>query len=516
MQSSKPIYLPENDLQTWHTRLLTNSVKVAEQCLKICGDPDVCQDIRMLLGHRTLCHLLGGPNDGIDLKDGDGTYDHWLLQLWGRRCSYYLSSLLSGLKSASQIEHKSLDLTPIIGDLDELTTRFSLIFKRKWEVGPETSLISRGDIANYHVTYLDPILFSALYLLTLSKRGDLSLNEMATKNLWLLIKQELVKYTQEGDQLIDQIADESTVWWGLTELASRERNNFHLGRHKGWQGVVDIFCTLMRADVKIWPSSQQSAYEATQEIFGEPRTRILITKNCLDLARLVPQENKWETFRNELSGFVGKQLTIVMNENAGVCRHIYLLGIGLNLSSSALQCFSKNSEPNLESKRTNDIKTTKSQENDWVEVMRGLGNHEGSLDGFWLRLPSKFCQRLGDNRINREKWLIFLGDANHLIAFPKCLWEQFWPVYSSKKQIAPEKIKSLQECCDTITYKIQKDKKAEGVYTNKYWVIPKPVIKDFKMPSGQPQNSKGYFSCQISHADLWLDIFPSPVQRPGS
>ena len=145
------------------------------------------------------------------------------------------------------------------------------------------------------------------------------------------------------------------------------------------------------------------------------------------------------------------------------------------------------------------------KEQEWIKVFRGLGRYESSFDGYWLRLPSKLCNKLGLKRM--EEWFVFDLDPKRLIAFPLCLWDLFWVSAKAELSLTEESVKKFQKSCETTVYKEQK---AKEVYRNEYWIVPKNVMKGLNFTGKDHEHSvsKNSLQCQITHSNCWLEITP--------
>ena len=335
------ITLPRQRIVDWHAELLKSAWQAASWCLEACEHFNSAQDIvRRLVGYPQLAPLLGAPNEGLELFKTDHPYDLWMGHMWGRRCSYYISNLFTGLRSASRFRHGTKDLEHLVAQLAQIEKTLSACFKRQWEVhsSPEKSLLSRGDIANFHITYLEPALFSSLYLLQRNRREKHSWDQRAEAILWRLIRDEVAKSTTSGDGKSEHMVDESTVWWGYIELLKQDRKAFKLGRHSGWRGAIQVCRNLIHTNggAMRWPTPAEVKHEATPEVYGQVRTRILVTKNCIELASIVPSRSL-KPISCDLSEFAEEQITLISGDLAQeVQRHVYLTGLALDLSTSAL------------------------------------------------------------------------------------------------------------------------------------------------------------------------------------
>jgi len=514
MQTSYSIDLPQKEIADWHGRLLQKANQSADILLNICGASDAHESVKKLVGDPKISALLGAPPNGIRLENGHHCdYERWLFNLWGRRCSYYLSSLIDGLIAAQKINQTS-ELKSLIKDLETPKKRLAEHFK-SWvyaQVTPESSLIKRHDIANFHVTYLDPVLFSSLYYLNRFRNdGHLQDKAKAMDKLWRLIKREVSLSTNSGNKTSDQVLDESTVWWGFFELVERDQIDFHLGKFERWKGVADICKNLMNSNYGglRFPLEAETLREATPEIYGQIRTRTLIAKNCLGLVRLVPPK-ELAGIRGEFSNYIGSHINYVIGGFEQVSNHLSWIGINLELSSNAMQMVSAHDysypppapDDNIALKEDSDTKQK------WIEILRGVVGLKSRINKTWLRLPSKIHRLLGIKC--EDKWFAFSLTPKCLIAFPECLWESFWVAAIHKFNLTPVKVEALKRCCGTIDFNRQEDPKRGATYFSIYWIIPNKVMEqlDFSGQDLKVPISKKNFTCEISSSDFWLQVTP--------
>lgn len=514
MQTTTTINLPEKEIVNWHGRLLQEARQSADLCLKNFDDPDAHENVRRLVSDTKVCELIGAPPNGIKLEDGHpGDYEQWLFNLWGRRCSYYLSSLIDGLNAAKKID-QSQELDSLIKDLEVPKLKLAEHFK-SWgytQITPEASLKSRGDIANFHVTYLDPVLFSSLYYLNRFRHEEHLQNKTETiDKLWRLIKREVGVSTNRGNKMSEHVIDESTVWWGFLELVNRDKEDFHLGRFKRWNGVVNVCMNLIHSNNRKirCPQEDEKLREATPEIYGKIRTCTLVAKNCLALVKLVPAK-ELAGIRNELSAFVGNQFAYVIGDIEKVSKHLCFIGINLELSSCAMQTLSAQgvSKIQLTPKQKSESKENIDKQQGWIEALRGFGKQKGSIDDHWLYLSDLVCQRLGPRRL--EKWFAWPVNAQCLILFPECLWDCFWKSAEKEHGLDQKSLKEHQDCCEPVICKTRVQKKRRREYTSEFWILPKNVVGQLNF-SGRDDKyslSKNSMKCRIVASGFWLKITP--------
>jgi hypothetical protein len=336
--------LDHGHIGLWHQQLLQKARQAAGVCLEICGDSYKRENVQRLVRNKAIRQMLGAPERELALIDAPKGYEQWLFNLWGRRTSYFLSSLLTGLGRAAKANSDNGNNAELIRNLEKhgklLDDEFN---KPRWGLlTPQASLTSRGDLTNCLVTYLDPVLFTSLYVLNRYRTDERFLTEEAVQILWALIETEVAKASSRGHGRSGQVVDESTMWWGFVELVKHKQEQFQLGIHSGWQGVIDVCSNLIRTgggSVRS-PTNEETWYESTAEIYGETRTRLLVAKNCIELVYYLPAD--WlAKINNTLNPFVARQFRFVTTPTAGILDHICLLGLGLELSTITLQPIDK-------------------------------------------------------------------------------------------------------------------------------------------------------------------------------
>lgn len=324
-----------------HNRWLAAAQTAAGLCLQATGGAASPEEmIQKLVAHPKLAPQLGAPSCELKLfKSQLHPYEAWLLNLWGRRCNYFISNLAYGLEQAARLQPQDLELARLVEEFGELGNSLSVRFDRVFQVGttPEKSLLERGDLANFHNTYLDSVLFSALYQLQRSRRRGHEMGKEAREILWRLIRSEVSNSTEDGTGKSENVIDMSTVWWGFVELVKSTEREFELGAYSGWLGVVDVCRNLIHSNdgALRWPRPEEIIYEATPEIYGPLRTSILVALNCVNFADALPPR-ALAVVADDLSVFAGEQFTYILGRPEEVESHICWLGLGLQLSAAAL------------------------------------------------------------------------------------------------------------------------------------------------------------------------------------
>ena len=341
--------LPEKNVSSWHQNLLARALSVGKLAVDITAETD-------LDGKRMVCQLLdrpalrtcfGAPAQDTPLPPRTKLelWDEWLLHLWGRRCFRYLTALINGLKACQKIKpspDNSTEITNLVLGLELVSSALRSIFisSNNPRNTPSSSLKERQDIANFHITYIDPVLFSALHIL---HDPHISSWDSSTKRtLWKSVKSELIKHTKNGTGKSDHIGDEATTWWGITSLIREEKDRFCLSEAdqiRGYQRAAEVCVNLAQAtDGKVsFPSADDVWTEATPEIYGETRTRLLIAKNCADVIGLLRSQVKPESLAPLEEYLVEHFLFVIGKGNDQIQQHIALLGFALETSSAILQ-----------------------------------------------------------------------------------------------------------------------------------------------------------------------------------
>jgi len=304
------------------TQIVENYLKKDNKLFKYFGAQQ--KDLRML--------VFRDKNNSEEV-----TYNEWCLHLWGRRIYSFLSIFTRGLYCATECEnildHK-VD-RKILKVLSKKCKILEDVFKPK----PRTfnamqSLEERGDIANFHITYLDPKLFSALMFWQRMKKQSRE-NDDNKKRLAIIlgiIEREVSRYTRDGQIKIKALADESTLWWGIRVLLEEKKNEFKIGRNKkGYKGALQICLNLIESDkheIPRYPEKNFVMTEATWEIHGEFRTRLLISMNCVQILQSLPSDLKEEACSNFFP-FIEEQILYAVKSPDNIFQHIYFNGVFL-------------------------------------------------------------------------------------------------------------------------------------------------------------------------------------------
>lgn len=161
-------------IRQWHAELLKKAWPLADECLAIDSvTPNQRKLVEHLVTETDLVESLGGIKHlHLEVSESNleySSYNEWYLHFWGRRCAFYLSSLARGLK-ASLVVTKSDEKK--IKELENLAQHLSEAFRSTLDLesvlrkSQRRQVVDKLSLLNLRLTYLDPILFTALYLLS--------------------------------------------------------------------------------------------------------------------------------------------------------------------------------------------------------------------------------------------------------------------------------------------------------------------------------------------------------------
>ena len=308
-----------------------------------------------------LVAALGGPRTAIaDIVSGsrDALYTQWLHAGWGRRCGIYFDALSKGLlESMEVLEDESVrNLARRIGELSRMMNEFR---PTRRPADTLRNALRRGHgITPFHVTYLDPALFSSLIALNRiegEKPGSLGYSELGIEDadsreevrhgLLKLIRDQVELYTKNGNGKSETLADDSALWWGVAELID-QKGGFKIGKYEHRTGAVELCCKLARWTLEspAEPTFGMALGEATPEIYHRGlRTKLFVIKNALRILRADWSSSQRERLRNPLTKLVTVRLDQVRRyppdgeRRAGEEEeHAYFTGLGLETASQCL------------------------------------------------------------------------------------------------------------------------------------------------------------------------------------
>lgn len=336
--------LPWSEVQSFYEGLLGESLTVAKACIEK-GSADATKTVKNYLGDTDFRAYIGAEKDdlivfGEIVPKETITYSEWLLNLWGRKIYTYLSIFERGLacsnKCCAFMQYKIGEST--LKKLSKIRKSLEEGFKRKSfrSFTEAQSLTERRDIVNFHITYLDPILFSTLVLL---REKAASFRESGNMRPWDIIEEEVSSYTREGSDKIATLADESSLWWGINTLIKEIKNgrSFEIGQYSDYQGAIEICMNLISKKPIVHPEKQLLWTEATPEIYGKTRTYSLILKNCVEILENIP-DNIRESTQPKFAPFLEQLIYSILNTPTRTLEHLYFKGVLLE-SIAPYLCF---------------------------------------------------------------------------------------------------------------------------------------------------------------------------------
>ena len=314
-----------------------NALRFSKQIIDLFpSDLNPEKGVIKFVSDESLKSYFGGGDAPITIIRGQKKYDIWMMELWGRRCSYYISQLSKGIKFSNNIlsNKERAESTAISNDLENvkniLNERFRI--ERNPRFSASISLDQRRDVANFHVTYLDPILFSSLYVLL--SEGEYLTHDQK-RFLYESINKEFSIYTNNGERKVGElIADESTIWWAFVEIVKRTGiDSFLIGKNKGRDGAIKVCLNLINNNNTIFPDRKMVLMEATPEIYGKTRTSMLLVKNAIEFVKLADL-SPYESDADRIFDYINRQISYIFGCSS-IDEHAYLNGLYLESLSFA-------------------------------------------------------------------------------------------------------------------------------------------------------------------------------------
>lgn len=345
----------------WFRRLRESAVRIAR--LADIGGPDRTDATHVLirtLESEELLAVLGAP--GAKVVEGwsgsrDAPYTQWLHAVWRRRCEVYFAALSRGLLASCDVNHD--DEARTLGNrIGELASGFAEAIRqrRRPRGNLREALKSPHGITSFHVTYLDPTLYSCLILLRQVEDSEfprkrefgIADNKEADdirQELLDLIRLEVLRYTNFGTRKSEFLADDSTLWWAVAELVHQRVNNLAVGNYKGPRGPAE-FCKKL-VDWALHsppePDSGTALSEVTFEIHVPFRTRVLVLQNAVRILQaqwLPPDRQLLEPVMNTLVARTLEQVVSYPSYDIPgsdvPLEHAYFSGLGLEVVSKCL------------------------------------------------------------------------------------------------------------------------------------------------------------------------------------
>lgn len=288
----------ESEFQGWRTGL-------AEQAASIAQHADHWSDseappselVRRYLADPVLAEAFGGPPVSIQLPVSRDYHALWLTSSWGRRCGHYLAMFSQGSR---QCGDQSEQMRHCADRLACQAQRIRAHYKPKRPPGVTvlTSLQRKHGLVNFHQTHLDPELFSALILLlamenpTSAEQSDFGITSddderFVRDKILEVIRAEVLKYAGDSNARSPLLVDDSTLWWGASELIRRDRQSFHLedGGCTGPEFSATFIEKISKWTLKspACPDYFLAITEGTPEIHCALRTHLLLVMNATKL-----------------------------------------------------------------------------------------------------------------------------------------------------------------------------------------------------------------------------------------
>lgn len=292
---------------------------------------DADELVRAIVSHNEIGPFVGAPPGTAETLGGRTPYAEFLTHLWGRRCLYFFEQARAGLVVAVKLSPRTrgFDAVPV----EELEGILELLrggFAKGLNI-PDKEPIN---LANHHVTYIDPVLFSALYLLHTARERGIQLKPDQTRELLLTDQQQVASYTRGGTDVAPDLQDESTLWWGVVRLHRDMPDDFRVGKLDGNGGVLQLLRVLVKRQDPKFPSADIARREATFDMHNETRTRLWIVKNALYF--LGADHGLPKDLASSLTSLVYNHLVKVSGKQREVGEHCYFAGLAMDVFGSAL------------------------------------------------------------------------------------------------------------------------------------------------------------------------------------
>lgn len=231
-----------------------------------------------------------------------------------------------------------------------------------------SSLRADLGVTSFHVTYLDPALFSALILLDRVRAAEIKVgNHSGTwaqplhadlgigddteaqevrRSLLSLISNDFARFIESPTPAA--LADDATLWWAFAELIDHGKMSFAAGRYRGYGGAATLCGELARRTraQTVTPTFGLARSEATPEIHCDLRTALRTIQNAIRILKHPWPEDELISVRKELHGLISNQLEVAQlyphTSARGKARHpphAYFSGLGLEVASQLLLQF---------------------------------------------------------------------------------------------------------------------------------------------------------------------------------
>lgn len=340
-------------LGDWFWRLRRSAVRIARL-----ADPPgylsgASYTLGTHLGNPDLVVALGGPRSKIDVSGSQHSpYTEWLHAAWGRRCSYYFSALAQGLLVSGAV-FADEDIEHLANRIRESSSNLMREFRRGRRESDTLERALQFRALPFLITYLDATLFSTLVLLKRAEDPDspnydelrIGDAEKVRAGLVELIRSEVALYIEGDEGKSDVLVDDSTLWWGVTELIHQDGDRFEIGKYKRRTGAVDLCCRLARwtLDSPAEPDFGMALIEATPEIYSGLRTKMLVIQNALRILQMKWSDAQLARLETPLTNLVTQCLDQVQRYPSNgeplaeeQAEHAYFSGLGLETASKCV------------------------------------------------------------------------------------------------------------------------------------------------------------------------------------
>lgn len=352
---SSELFEPLNSTHEWWAQLYEAARTIGKRAA-VSYELDATATLQFYLGHPQLVEVLGGPSISNGVPPQIGFFARSITPYWGRRSGYYVAALARGLSTAAEFQPDA-ETKRIANRLAQDARKLAHEFRAKRRSGDTLirSLRCGHGLTNFHKTYIDPVLFSALIALNALDSQDWKRNEelgINTPKEWQemrdrlleIIEHEVGLYTNAGAEKSKVLADDSTLWWGVYELIKRRGQRFRLPGANSGRGMTQAASLVLRLvkwtlGTPIHPDFEMARTEATPEIHCQWRTEMLIIQNSLGLLSVDWPKNRKRDVLGALSAMIAHLLTQARDEweaEAEMHNHGYFLGLGLEVLSRYL------------------------------------------------------------------------------------------------------------------------------------------------------------------------------------